>query len=71
VSSGVAAMGEVGLAGELRSVSNLSRRVREAQRLGATEVIVPASGEIEELPGLVVHRCRSLAEAITIAQNGR
>ena len=70
VSSGVAAMGEVGLAGELRSVSNLSRRVREAQRLGATAVIVPASGELEELPGLVVHRCRSLAEAITIAQNG-
>jgi DNA repair protein RadA/Sms len=70
VSSSVAAMGEVGLAGEMRTVSNLARRVREAQRLGATAVIVPASGELEEVPGLVVQRCRSLAEAINVAENG-
>jgi DNA repair protein RadA/Sms len=70
VSSGVVAIGEVGLAGELRSVSGLARRVREAQRLGATAVIVPAAGELDDVAGLAVHRCESLAQAIAIAQNG-
>jgi len=64
----VAAMGEVGLAGELRAVSGLSRRVREAHRLGATVVIVPAEGELDDVPGLRVYRCRSLAEAIEAAR---
>jgi DNA repair protein RadA/Sms len=58
------AVGEVGLAGELRAVSGLTRRVREAQRLGATTVLVPTAGELDEVAGLRVHRCASLAEAI-------
>jgi DNA repair protein RadA/Sms len=66
----VAAMGEVGLAGELRAISGLTRRVREAHRLGATAVIVPASGELDDVVGVVVHRCASLADAIAIGQNG-
>lgn len=70
VSRSLAAMGEVGLAGELRAVSGLSRRVREAQRLGATTVIVPGEGELEEIPGVSVHRCRTLSEAIAVAQSG-
>ena len=70
ISRTVAAMGEVGLAGELRAVSGLSRRVREAQRLGATLVIVPAQGELDVVEGVEVFRCHSLAEAITVAQTG-
>jgi DNA repair protein RadA/Sms len=62
------AIGEVGLAGELRSVSGLTRRVREAKRLGAEVVIVPVEGELEEIDGLTVRRCPSLVEAITAAQ---
>jgi DNA repair protein RadA/Sms len=62
------AIGEVGLAGELRSVSGLTRRVREAKRLGAEVVIVPVEGELEEIEGLTVRRCPSLVEAITAAQ---
>lgn len=65
----VAAMGEVGLAGELRAVSGLSRRVREAQRLGATVVIVPVEGELEAVDGVRIFRCDSLAEAIRVAQS--
>ena len=37
------AMGEVGLAGELRAISGLTRRVREAQRLGTRQVRKQAS----------------------------
>jgi DNA repair protein RadA/Sms len=64
----LAAMGEVGLAGELRAVSGLTRRVREAQRLGATRCVVPSDGELEEVPGVEVIRCRTLAQAIAVAQ---
>lgn len=65
----LAAVGEVGLAGELRAVSGLSRRVREAQRLGATLVIVPAEGELDEVRGVTVRRSRSLAEVIEMARS--
>ena len=58
------AVGEVGLAGELRAVSGLTRRVREAQRLGATTAIVPTAGELDAVPGVRVRRCTSLVEAI-------
>ena len=35
------AIGEIGLAGELRSVSNLEQRLKEASRLGFTKAIIP------------------------------
>lgn len=40
---GLVAVGEVGLAGEVRPVSGLSRRLTEARRLGFTTAIVPTS----------------------------
>ncbi len=65
----VAAVGEVGLAGELRGVSGLTRRVREAQRLGATTIIVPKEGELEDVAGISVLRCSSLIEAISAVRS--
>ncbi len=65
----VVALGEVGLAGELRSVSGLTKRVREAKRLGATVVILPAEGELEEVGGVTIRRCPSLVESIAAAQS--
>jgi DNA repair protein RadA/Sms len=62
------AVGEVGLAGELRAVSGLTRRVREAQRLGATSVVVPRAGELEVVEGVRVLRCSTLVEAIAVAR---
>jgi DNA repair protein RadA/Sms len=38
------AIGEVGLTGELRAVTNLEQRLNEARRLGFTEAIVPSRG---------------------------
>jgi DNA repair protein RadA/Sms len=67
----MAVLGEVGLAGELRAVSGLTRRVREAQRLGATLAVVPIDGELEEVSGVEVLRCGTLAEAIVVAQSMR
>ena len=35
--------GEVGLAGEVRAVSNIEMRIREAERLGFSRIILPKS----------------------------
>jgi DNA repair protein RadA/Sms len=43
VPSDVVAIGEVGLAGEIRRVPSLARRIAEAQRLGFRRAIVPVS----------------------------
>lgn len=42
---GVVVFGEVGLGGEVRSVSQLERRVNEAKKLGFTEAIAPIQGK--------------------------
>jgi len=41
IRSDVAAVGEVGLTGELRSVSNLGQRLSEVRRLGFTTCVIP------------------------------
>ncbi len=41
IDKSVVAFGEVGLGGEIRSVLNVDLRLREAQRLGFTKVILP------------------------------
>ncbi len=63
------AIGEVGLTGEIRAVSNLSQRLLEVSRLGFKKVIIPFIGtEKLEIPsGLTVYRVRNLREAIEIA----
>jgi len=64
------ALGEVGLAGELRAVSGLTRRVREASRLGATWSS-SRRGRTRGRAGVTVIRCHSLVEAIDAAPPDR
>jgi DNA repair protein RadA/Sms len=45
---GMIALGEVGLAGELRPVREVRRRLAEAARLGFTSALVPAGSLQEE-----------------------
>ena len=63
------AIGEVGLTGEIRSVSNMNQRLGEIARLGFKKVIIPKGGaEKLEIPeGLTVYRVRNLREAIETA----
>ena len=56
-------IGEVGLAGELRRVPNLGRRLQEAARLGYTRAIVPA-GEDLRVDGMRIQRVATVREAI-------
>ena len=63
------AIGEVGLTGEIRSVSHMNQRLGEVARLGFKKVIIPRGGaEKLEIPaGLTVYRVRNLREAIEVA----
>lgn len=66
VPADLVACGEVGLGGEVRTVSSLSRRLDEAARLGFRTALVPASAP-DEHPGITVRRVRSLKEAVAAA----
>ena len=63
---GMVAVGEVGLAGELRQVSQTARRLSEAARLGFTEAVVPASAPDCTADGLRLRRVGSLGEAVEV-----
>ncbi len=63
------AIGEVGLTGEIRSVTNMSQRLTEISRLGFRKCIIPKNGtEKLDIPkDLEVYRARNIREAIEIA----
>ena len=65
----LAAIGEVGLTGEIRSVSNMNQRLSEIVRLGFKQCIIPQkSAEKLEIPKeLTVYAVKNLQEAIAIA----
>lgn len=66
VPSDLAAIGEVGLTGELRSVNSLAQRLSEVRRLGFTKCLIPArnSGKLQEIPGLQLIPVRNIREAL-------
>lgn len=69
IANDLVAIGEIGLTGEIRSVSHLSQRLSEVLRLGFTKCIIPfKTPERLEIPeGLTVYRVKNLREAIEIA----
>lgn len=69
IADDLVAIGEVGLTGEIRSVSHLNQRLGEVSRLGFTKCIIPRGGsEKLDIPkGLNVYRVRNIREAIETA----
>ena len=69
IADDLVAIGEVGLTGEIRSVSHMNQRLAEASRLGFKKCIIPKGGaEKLDIPqGLTVYRVRNLREAIEMA----
>jgi DNA repair protein RadA/Sms len=61
--SNLAAVGEVGLAGEVRQVTNLPRRLEECARLGFERVAVPTSAPYGP-SGVELIRVDSVAQAV-------
>ena len=66
IADDIVAIGEVGLTGEIRSVSHMNQRLQEVARLGFKKCIVPRGGaeKLEVPEGLVVYRVRNIQEAI-------
>jgi len=77
VPADLVAFGEVGLAGEIRRVTGVQRRIAEAERMGFRRAIVPAGSDV--LPGgsggqgcsqLRVREVTDISAAITAALSG-
>jgi DNA repair protein RadA/Sms len=71
VAADLAVIGEIGLSGELRSIGQLSRRLREAAKLGFKRAIVPHNAlrhKGEEIPKEIeAIGARTLADALNVA----
>ncbi len=63
IGAGVVAVGEVGLAGEIRSVPRLDTRLHEAFRVGYRTAVVPQSAP-DGPAGLELVRCQRLDQAV-------
>jgi DNA repair protein RadA/Sms len=61
------AIGEVGLGGQVRPVSQLELRLREAVKLGFRRAIVPKSQSLPTVPGLELVPVGKLVDAIVAA----
>jgi len=57
-------IGELGLSGEIRSVSSLDLRIKEAQRLGFEKIVVPDSGKIPAVKGIEIIKFSRLEQAV-------
>ena len=62
VPSDTVLMGEIGLAGELRSIAGMDGRLKEAKRLGFKQAVVPHKGA-KKVQGLHLTTCRTVSEA--------
>ena len=69
ISDDLVAIGEVGLTGEIRSVSHMNQRLGEVARLGFMKCIIPknTSEKLEIPEGLTVYRVKNLREAIEVS----
>ena len=66
------AIGELGLAGECRAVSNLEQRVKEAARLGFTKAVVPyrnVEKRQPDIPGITLIPIKGIYETLGLLKN--
>ena len=64
--SDLAAVGEVGLSGEIRSVNHLNQRLSEISRLGLKRCVIPAHvrDDVQKFPGLETIPVKNVREAM-------
>lgn len=60
-----ALVGEIGLAGEIRAVNNIEKRINEAHKLGFKKIIIPDSNEIQEkFDGIEIIKVKRIIDAL-------
>jgi DNA repair protein RadA/Sms len=62
----LAVVGEIGLSGELRTISQLDRRIDEAARLGFKRILVPKTDSNAPYKGIQVVTASTLREAVRL-----
>lgn len=64
----MAALGEVGLSGEVRSISHMEQRLGEVQRLGFTKCMIPEHHykELRAFPGLELLSVKNISQALRL-----
>lgn len=69
ISKDLVAIGEVGLTGEIRSVSSIEKRVKEAERMGFLQCMIPESSkkQLKYKGNIEVIGVKDIKEAIQIA----
>ena len=67
VSHDTVIVGEVGLSGEIRAVNNLDKRIKEAQKLGFTKIVIPEANNVKQsdFDGIQLISVSRLIDAIT------
>ncbi|MBS4759451.1 MAG: DNA repair protein RadA [Clostridium sp.] len=67
VSPDTVIVGELGLSGEVRTVNNLNKRIREAEKLGFKKIIVPKSNSLkkEEFKEIQILEVERLIDSIS------
>jgi DNA repair protein RadA/Sms len=61
---GLAAFGEVGLSGEVRSVSQTEKRLTEIKNLGLEIAVVPTSSKLPKISGLKIAPIKNVQEVV-------
>lgn len=69
ISEDVVAFGEIGLAGEIRAVSQVQNRINEAVRLGFKKCIVPYASlkQIKKTDNVEIYGVKTLRQAVELA----
>jgi len=58
-----AIVGEIGLSGEIRAVSNIEKRIIEAQKLGFKKILVPQMNNIKDVQGIEIIQVKNILDA--------
>ena len=68
IDDGMIVIGEVGLSGEVRAVSQIQGRVQEAKKLGFTTCVIPAvcMDSVKELTGIKIIGVNNVREAVEL-----
>ncbi|WP_353893403.1 DNA repair protein RadA [Proteinivorax hydrogeniformans] len=63
-------IGEVGLTGEVRSVSQIEQRLKEGQKLGFKKALIPQTKNIPDIDGISIYPIKTVREGINIVLGG-
>ena len=65
-----AALGEIGLSGEIRSIQNVNQRIAEIARLGFKECLIPFNSKLDipedKINNIDIIRVKNIREALKV-----